>query len=588
MARDRNKNEYVTKDPPLILNLQPIYDIATICSRHGLQQAILSPGSRCAPISLGFTRHPDITCRTISDERSAAFIALGVSQRLQKPTVLVCTSGSAAYNYAPAVAEAFFQQVPLIIITADRPPELIDQLDGQTIRQTNIYGSHVKKSYTLPVDHEHPDAAWHTARVISEGINLAQEYPPGPVHINVPLREPLYNDHEISFNKEVKIITATPPASAALTDATWKALVDQWKAFKRILIVGGQEGYNENQGAALEKLIKEQKIPVVGDIISNLHPIPDVIKHADIFIGQDKNGLKESLQPDLLVTFGKSIISKNLKQLLRNYKPKAHWHIQPAGYSADTYKSLTRIIKVDPETFFDKLAQIELAPSFDNQKQENFYHIWQIEERKTLRQLQQFFPQQPFGEFELIYEVINKLPDHCNLHLANSMAVRYANFVGINNPTIEVFANRGTSGIDGSSSTAVGHCLGSDKLNVLITGDLAFFYDRNAFWHNYDMKNLRIVLLNNHAGGIFRIINGPKKLPELEEYFETKQTLNGKLTAEEFGFDYLKCDKRSKLNNFTKEFFEGGASPKILELESVSKDNAAILSEFKSLMGNGE
>ncbi|MEX2336538.1 MAG: 2-succinyl-5-enolpyruvyl-6-hydroxy-3-cyclohexene-1-carboxylic-acid synthase [Fulvivirga sp.] len=565
------------------MSLQPIYNIADICGRHGLEQAILSPGSRCAPISLGFTRHPDIICRTISDERSAAFIALGISQRLKKPSVLVCTSGSAAYNYAPAVAEAFFQQVPLIIITADRPPELIDQLDGQTIRQTNIYGNHVKKSYTLPVDHEHPDAAWHTARVISEGINLSQEYPRGPVHINVPLREPLYNDHEITFDKEVKIITATP-ASAALTDGTWDELIDQWKAFKRILIVGGQDVINKKLEAALENLIKEHKIPIVGDIISNLHPVQDVIKHADIFIGQDKNGLKESLQPNLLVTFGKSIISKNLKQLLRNYKPTAHWHIQPAGYSADTYMSLTKIIQADSDTFFTKLAQIELAPSFDNQKQENFYHIWQIEERKTLRQLQKFFPQQPLGEFELIYEIINKLPDHCNLHLANSMAVRYANFVGLNNPTIEVFANRGTSGIDGSSSTAVGHCLGSEKLNVLITGDLAFFYDRNAFWHNYDMKNLRIVLLNNHAGGIFRIINGPNKLPELEEYFETKQTLNGRLTAEEFGFDYLKCDKRSKLNNFIKEFFDIGTSPKILELESVSEDNAAILRGFKEMV----
>lgn len=562
------------------MTLQPIYNIAEICSRHGISQAILSPGSRCAPITLAFTRHPAIRCRTISDERSAAFIALGISQQLKKPTVLVCTSGSAAYNYAPGVAEAYFQQIPLVVITADRPPELIDQLDGQTIRQTGIYGKHIKMSYDLPVDLDHPDAKWHTTRIISEAVNLSQEYPAGPVHINIPLREPFYPDDQITYDDDIKIIE-TKKSTSDLSDEDWKTLTEEWKSYRRILVVGGQEEVNHELVAPLSKVIREQKIPVAGDIISNLHIVEDVIQHADLFIGQEKSGFKESLQPDLLVTFGKSIISKNLKLLLRNFKPKAHWHIQPGGYTADTFKSLTRILETNPVHFFKRMGAIKFAPTFDNQKQENFCHIWQIEERKATRQLESFFPVKPLGEFELIKEVINKLPDNSNLHLANSMAVRYANLVGLENASVEVFANRGTSGIDGSSSTAVGHCLSSDKLNVLITGDLAFFYDRNAFWHNYPMENLRIVLVNNHAGGIFRNIQGPAKLPELEEYFETKQQLNGRLTAQEFGFTYLNCDKRSKLSNFIKQFFEVDGEPKILELETLSQDNAIILENLK-------
>ncbi|MDX1628944.1 MAG: thiamine pyrophosphate-binding protein, partial [Fulvivirga sp.] len=153
------------------MNLSPIYNIAEICHQHGLSNVMLSPGSRCAPLVLAFTRHEQMNCKTVSDERSAAFMALGIAQQSRKPSILVCTSGSASLNYAPAVAEAFYQHIPLIICTADRPPEWIDQLDGQTIRQENIYGAHVKKSYNIPVDLSHPDAQWHAYRIISEAIN---------------------------------------------------------------------------------------------------------------------------------------------------------------------------------------------------------------------------------------------------------------------------------------------------------------------------------------------------------------------------------------------------------------------------------
>lgn len=587
MAGDRDKNENLTKYHSVALDLQPIYNIAEICSQLGITEAILSPGSRCAPITVAFTRHPGVNCRTISDERSAAFIGLGIAQQLSQPVVLVCTSGSAAYNYAPAVAEAYFQQIPLVIITADRPPELIDQLDGQTIRQPGIFGRHVKKDFNFPVDMENEKSKWHAHRIISEAVNHAKEFPAGPVHINIPLREPFYpeSNDQVNFSNDVKVIKETNGVPQ-LTESQWEELINSWKGFNRILIVGGQDRLQSLLNSPLEKIITTQKIPVIGDIISNLHSVREVIRHADLFLGQDKKGLQESLQPDLLVTFGKSTISKNLKQLLRKYQPQAHWHIQPAGYVADTYQSLTKIIRTDVKTFFEKISDIEFESSFNNQKQENYYHIWQIEERKSKRIFDNFFPQDPLGEFEFIREMMKHLPNHCNLHLANSMAVRYANFIGLANSTIEVFSNRGTSGIDGSNSTTIGHCLSSDKMNVLITGDLAFFYDRNAFWHNYNIKNLRIILLNNHAGGIFRIINGPDKLTELEEYFETRQKLNARLTAEEFGFEYINCDKRSKLDNYRKEFFETSDKPKIIELESSSIENTALLKTFRSSYRN--
>lgn len=564
------------------MNLQPIYDIAEICHQHGLKDIILSPGSRCAPLTLAFTRHGELDCKTISDERSAAFIALGMSQHSKKASVLVCTSGSAALNYAPAIAEAYFQQIPLVVLTADRPPEWIDQYDGQTIRQQHIYGKHVKNEYQFPVDLTHKDAAWHGNRIISEAINKAHSYPQGPVHVNIPFREPFYppKGEQIQYNKELKIIEQFPNESGP-SQVAWEKFTTSWTKSNRKLIIGGQLETNDALKEALNEISKTQKVPVVADIVSNLHNIEEVVAHSDLFLGQSKKGLHESLKPDLILSFGKSTISKNLKLFLRNNPAVEHWHIQPGGDYADTLQSLTQVINADPKSFFGQLKDIDFNESFDGQKQENFYHLWLIEERRVRRILSDYFPQEPLGEFEVIYRLLSKL-DKVSLHLANSMAVRYANFVGLHEKSkIEVFANRGTSGIDGSTSTAVGYSIASSRETVLITGDLAFFYDRNAFWHNYDLKNLKVLVLNNHAGGIFRMISGPADQPELEEYFETRQPLSAKHLAAEFDIQYMKLDRRSKLENMIKQFIEEDG-PIIMEFESESKENARLFSEFKA------
>ncbi|HEX8545795.1 MAG TPA: 2-succinyl-5-enolpyruvyl-6-hydroxy-3-cyclohexene-1-carboxylic-acid synthase, partial [Cytophagaceae bacterium] len=222
--------------------MQPIINIAEICAQKSVRSVILSPGSRCAPLTLAFVRHPDIITKTISDERSAAFIALGMALQTRQTVGLLCTSGTAGLNYSPAVAEAFCQQVPLIIFTADRPPEWIDQLDGQTIRQQNLFGRNVKASYQLPVDYNHPDAAWYIERILSEAINQAEEYPKGPVHINVPLREPLYPE-TIEFDEGVKIIS-TFPGKKTLSLDLQERLQTEVKSFKKILIVAGQNNPN--------------------------------------------------------------------------------------------------------------------------------------------------------------------------------------------------------------------------------------------------------------------------------------------------------------------------------------------------------
>lgn len=564
------------------MRLQPIYDIAELCARKGVTQAVLCPGSRCAPLTLAFTRHTKIKTRTFSDERSAGFIALGMAQRSKLPTIIVCTSGTAAYNFSPAVAEAFFSQTPLLVFTADRPAEWIAQHDGQTIYQTEIFGKHVKRSFQLPQEYDHTDNHWAINRTVNEAINLSLQEPRGPVHINVPLREPLYPAlNEIVTFSHVRVMNEVLP-QYTLQEESYQKLKDEWKQFNRILIVAGQQEYDQDLTQSLSEFLTKHSIPLVGDVISNLHTIEQLISHSDLFLGQAPDEIKKTLQPDLIITFGKSVISKNLKIFLRKYLPKSHWHIQPNGAVADPFQSITKIISTTPSAFFNKMNYVDTSKQFEVQKQSNYQKLWEIEERRALRTLKEFFPQEKFGELELVSEIIKNLPENCPLHVANSMSVRYANFIGLtHSQKNQVFANRGTSGIDGCTSTAVGYHLLNEQPTLLITGDLAFFYDRNAFWHNYPLPNLRVVVLNNHGGIIFKMIDGPASLPESDEYFSTHQKLNARKLCEEFGFEYLLIDNKRKIKNTLKDFFEFDGKTKILELESSLELNKNIFDMLK-------
>lgn len=553
--------------------IQPILDLVAICAKKGIEQAILSPGSRCAPLTLAFARHPDIHARTISDERSAAFIALGIAQQLGQPVALVCTSGSAALNYYPAIAEAFFQQIPLLILTADRPPEWIDQWDGQTIYQQEVFGKHVKKSFEFPNSFDHQEQVWHAGRMVNEAINLAKQFPAGPVHINIPLREPFYPSEGEKFEFPAHPREFTPVSSQVqLSEESLKHIKNRLNEVKRLLIVPGQQKPNPQIQGLLDQLSKNKNTVVVTDTISNLQGTHTITLH-DHWLSDESH--VDQLQPDLVISFGKSVISKSLKQFLRKSEA-SHWHIQPGGQTRDTFQHLTRILPCSPQGFLNWLA--ENLPVQDS----GYAKAWMGLDHAANRTLLEAFSGLEFCEFAAINTILKKVPHQSKIHLANSMAVRYVNFLG--KRTQEIYCNRGTSGIDGSNSTAVGCALTTKEPVTLITGDMAFFYDRNAFWHNYRTPNLRIVLMNNHAGGIFRLIDGPSRQPELEEYFETRQALNASHLAAEYGFDYIKTGSEAELEHALVSFYDPGLRPKILEIETSSPVNAQAFRTFKSRM----
>ncbi|MBX7125479.1 MAG: 2-succinyl-5-enolpyruvyl-6-hydroxy-3-cyclohexene-1-carboxylic-acid synthase, partial [Cyclobacteriaceae bacterium] len=480
-----------------------------------------------------------------------------------------------------AVAEAFYSHVPLLVLTADRPAEWIDQLDGQTIRQPQLYGNHVKRSIGIPQELAHADALWHANRLVNEAVQECLASPAGPVHLNFPFREPLYPGSTDPVFRREGVRTIDDNAGEVVTSPTMaEKLKARWAGYSKIMVVAGQQSPDSTMLKVLDRLVKKQQVVVVGDIISNLHSVSGVVRHADGYLAHLGAIAKKSLQPELLVTVGRSVISKNLKLFLRQHPALEHWHVQPEGVAPDTFQQLTEVIHARPEQVLQALSDAETPKDFDVQKRTNYVRLWQAEENRFARTAAAFFDAHPTGEFALVRKLLQALPSRCNLHLANSMTVRYANFVGLSADQVgvHVFSNRGTSGIDGCTSTAVGQSLVTTVPNVLVTGDMAFFYDRNAFWHPYPLPNLHVVVINNHGGVIFNLIDGPGNLPEKDKYFITQQSLSAASLASEFNFAYSQVKEDLKgWEAITR--FEG--KTKILEVEGQQASARSIFEAFK-------
>ena len=571
--------------------LQPIINIAEICAQKGIERVVVSPGSRSAVLTLAFARHPQIAVTVIADERSAGFVALGLAQATGKTVGVVCTSGSAAYNLAPAVVEAYFQQVPLLIFTADRPKEWIHQQDGQTMYQSDLFGKHVDASFDLPADYQHPDSVWFIERTINHAINLTQQKPYLPIHVNVPIREPFYPkpDEPFVYDRGVRIIEKHT-TDYSLDNVTWHRFFEIWNNCENKLVAVGQLLPSQIDKPKLLKcmadLSQETGVVVLGDIFSNVPNSTDFVTKHDTILLDSKN--HAALKPDLLITVGNSFISKSFKQFIKVNPPKYHWHVSESKELIDTFQTLTDQVTCTPIYFFEKVLDSIDAEKVKNQDfdEEDFEYLpkWQLlNQRATLAGLRFFRNQVIFNEFFAVADILTQLPQNSILQLANSMSVRYANFIGVGaEQHIDVYCNRGTSGIDGCTSTAVGFAIANPNRNViLITGDIAFFYDRNAFWNQHFPTNLKIILLNNQGGNIFRMIDGPASQPELETYFETPHGLDAKGVAVEFNLAYFMADTFEAYQTAVNKFLLLNGQSAIFEIITERTTNARVFVDFK-------
>lgn len=541
--------------------------IIELLRAKGITHIVISPGSRNAPLTLGFVNNSNFTCYSIADERSAAFFALGKAQQINKPVAVVCTSGSALLNYYPAFAEAFYSQIPFIVISADRPQSKIDIGDGQTIRQENVFANHSLFNANLT-----ENASDENDALIQEAIHTAFAKR-GPVHINAPFEEPLY-ETTTELSVAPKII------SSALKEFTIEENLSEfaaiWNTTKKKLILVGVNEPNAVEQQFLDTLANDPSVVVMIETTSNLHH-PKFINTIDTIITPFTNDDFLDFQPEILVTFGGMIVSKRIKAFLRKYQPNHHWHIDTLR-AYDTFGCLTKHFEVTPNLFFQSF--FPLTKMVESNYNEKFQNIKALRQQKSLEYLAKI----PFTDFKVFEKVLPALPKNSQLQISNSSPIRYAQLFDIEK-SIEVFSNRGTSGIDGSTSTAIGAAVGSQKTNVFIAGDIGFLYDSNALWNNYIPKNFKIILINNGGGGIFRILPGHDETPVFNTFFETSHCLTAEHLAKMYGFNYLTASTETTLENSLKALFSNADKPTLLEVFTPTLENDKVLLQyFKELV----
>ena len=550
---------------------QGIRNIPFICAQHGLKQVVITPGSRNAPLIISFNQDHEITCLSITDERSAGYFALGISQATGNPVGLVCTSGTAALNFGPAITEAFYQNLPLVVFTADRPPEWIDQADGQTIRQTDVFKNHVKHSFVLPVETSDESDLWYHDRLVSQAVDLACQSPQGPVHINVPLREPLYSKlPPLSDDiKTIKTITAV----ADIPNDELNNLLLKWKQAEKKLIVAGFGMPDKKLAQILGELNKDKSVVVIAENISNLIDEAFVDSPERLFAAINDNE-KTNFRPDLLITIANAVVSKRMKQFLRQHKPAEHWNLSPWPTYTDTYQSLTQNINIHPELFFDKIVSNHLsnAASFD------YKGMFVQKEKEILLKHNAFLKQIPFSDLKAYEQILEAMPSGTGLHLANSTPVRYVQLFKTR-PDIQYRSNRGTSGIDGCVSTAAGSCYASGNPTTVIAGDLAFIYDSSALWNNYLDENFRIIVMNNGGGNIFSLIETSEEIEGIRNYFETPHEVNISHLTKAFGIKYYFCNDLNGLQKQLEIFFSV-PGPSLLEVKTDGELNTNVFKEY--------
>ena len=560
-------------------------EFADLLVASGVTCCVLSAGSRNAPLLVALTRRKELRCTIIEDERTAGFYGLGLSiqksaetisdddkaQKVQ-PVVLACTSGSALLNYAPAVSEAYYQRIPLIVLSADRPEEWIDQDDSQTIRQYGAIGNIVEKSYDIPSRYDSDAQKWYVNRMLNEAINLAFSKSQ-PVHINFHFAEPLYDTHDYERGSARKVTTTQAQHRLCCEDIV--RLQETYRNASRVMIVGGFGRYSQETIESVRLLSMLDNTVVLTETIANI-PTGDsrVIRTIDKVISTIAEETEDEFMPELLISFGGSWVSRMLKGRLRKGGVKWHWHISEDDEIVDVTTHLSEHIQMSADDFFPQLVSKGILQG--NAKTSLYASQWREWRERAQRLHDEYIKDTVWCDlkaFSIISELIEGQVD--TLHLSNGTPIRYAQLFG-EKITIPTYCNRGVSGIDGCTSTALGASSIINGTTLLITGDMSFCYDIGALASGILNPYLKIIVINNGGGGIFRFIKGPDTLPELENCFVINRKRNIKGIATTFDYEYFEAGNERDLRQVFAEFIQCN-SPAILGINTTQSDNAGIL-----------
>ncbi|MDE6392801.1 MAG: 2-succinyl-5-enolpyruvyl-6-hydroxy-3-cyclohexene-1-carboxylic-acid synthase [Muribaculaceae bacterium] len=524
-------------------NCRELLDVMTA---RGLDTVVVSPGSRNAPLLIGVSARDELRKIIIPDERTAAFAALGIGLVTRRPVALACTSGTALYNYAPAVAEAYYQKIPLIVITADRPSQWIDQDDSQTLRQPGALDKIVKRSYDIPPETGMTSACtnpeyrsereWFVNRIANEAYTTATSGQPGPVHVNMQFGNPL-DETTLHSSRQVRTVEVIPndaPLPPQLCRDLALRLID-----KKIMVTAGFMGADNELNKALTEFSRLPNVTVICETISNLHLGGHAFMADTLFTGIEKERL-DALRPDVVISVGGALVSRMLKEYLRGCTGAEHWTLSDTDVSTDCFQRLSLHVDYSPRRFFKGIASMtrHLVRKGHGMPGSGYRDAWQSERDRIFEDNRRRLAETPWSELTALARVFASVPDNYNLFLSNGTCVRYAQLLTDRIPHA-TYCNRGVSGIDGTNATALGVSMAYKGTTLLVTGDMSFAYCPEVM-HLQKLAggDLRTVVVSNGGGGIFRFIKTTRRLETREKYFCCDQKLPVGDVARAYGWNY--------------------------------------------------
>lgn len=547
--------------------------LAGLLTAHGVRRAVLSPGSRNAPLIVAIGRQSGIDAITVIDERQAAFMALGMSVASGEPVALVCTSGTALLNYAPAVAEAFYRKAPLIVISADRPAQWIDQDDSQTLPQPGALTSFVKHSYDIPADAEaSADGRWLTNRLINDAMLTALHGRRGPVHINVRLDAPLGLTGE--YGDTIRTIGIAEPRED-LTVARARELGCELASPRKVLIIAGFSAPSGRLNRAMNRLADLPNVAVMTESIANLHG-PRLLGRIDMTMSALTDAERREMLPDTVITTGGAIVSRMVKEWLRGSDVTTHWHVGLSHTTADCFRHLRLRVEMQPDIFFQQLAS-----SLQPHRTESTYNArWHEIERRALASHTTYVDSIPWSDMRAFATIIPAIPHRWNVQLSNGTAIRYAQLFDCRH-IHRSDCNRGVSGIDGCTSTAIGAAMVySNAPTLLISGDMSATYDVSALLSGHLTPRFKMIVMDNGGGGIFRFIGSTASLPEREQRFATPTTTPWRDIARGAGIAFFEADDESSLRSQWLHFAAENARPALMVVKTPGELSAEILQNY--------
>ena len=546
--------------------LKNIQIVVASLKAHGVRKVVHCPGGSDAPIGISFDTDDFFTCYSVVDERSALFFAIGLSiAGGREPVAVVCTSGTAVSNLSSGMTEAYYKGIPVVAITADRSPYLLDQFEIQKIDQRTIFANCTKFEADLPIVNDEAEGHY-CERLVNEALLELRSGIPGPVHLNVPVV-----GRQGCFATKLPSVKTIGRHLAADGDETWRLLADELSAFKRIMVVVGENtGFDAGTLDAMSRFFSAYNCMFSVEHMSNCRIAGAVMTYRAT--EAMTSGAFDALCPDLVIDFGGHVATVKLKAYLRERAGKfAHWSVREDGSVRDGFMSLTDVFWCEPRLFFSRMAALAPEGSCNDR---SYLARWE----EAVGSVEP--PCQGLSNFAVARELARSIPNDSFLELGILSSVRVMQFFDID-PSVTVSANLGALGIDGCLSTAVGVAAASDREVFIMQGDLSFFYDMNALGVRYTGTNLHVLVVNNGGGGEFHINGVAKTYPDvLDDYLAAGHGNSAEGWARQCGFSYIGVHHEDELADAMAKFVEQGSGPVLMEVFTDRYSDSNLLDTF--------